>query len=347
MLPAREGDCLWLRYGSPKKPRQVLIDGGRAATTRYLKARFAALPAGERDFELLIITHVDRDHIEGILKLLEEREPPVSFRDVWFNGFHHLQNATQEEFGAVQGERLSRILRRQFAWNRALRGGPICIGTKGVKKIRLPGGLRLTLLSPDRTKLANMIPIWRQECRKAGLIAGAAARASEPRSRFEAFGVIDVGRLAMSRFESDPGAPNGSSIAVLAEYRGKRALLAGDAHVDRLMASIRQLKGSSKRLRIDAVKLAHHGSERNVSAELVKMIHCRHYLISTNGAYFRHPAAAAIARVVAFAGANLTLHFNYRSTFTLAWNAKHLKDRYEYAVEYPSAARNGALKVSL
>jgi glyoxylase-like metal-dependent hydrolase (beta-lactamase superfamily II) len=72
MLPAREGDCLWLRYGDSKNIKQILIDGGRAATAKALKKRFAALPPKERVFELLIITHVDRDHIEGVLKIIED-----------------------------------------------------------------------------------------------------------------------------------------------------------------------------------------------------------------------------------------------------------------------------------
>src|SRR4051812_5937024 len=70
MLPAREGDCLWLRYGDAKKPRQILFDAGRAATAVELKARFRALKRAERRFELLVISHVDRDHIEGALSLL-------------------------------------------------------------------------------------------------------------------------------------------------------------------------------------------------------------------------------------------------------------------------------------
>ena len=44
MLPAREGDCLVLVYGQRERPRRVLIDGGRKATYRTVKARFAGLP---------------------------------------------------------------------------------------------------------------------------------------------------------------------------------------------------------------------------------------------------------------------------------------------------------------
>src|SRR5688572_23271608 len=62
MLPAREGDSLWLRYGSKTAPKQILVDAGRAATYKDLRERFLALPKGRRTFELFVITHVDRDH---------------------------------------------------------------------------------------------------------------------------------------------------------------------------------------------------------------------------------------------------------------------------------------------
>jgi hypothetical protein len=67
MLPGREGDCLWIEYGDAARPRRILIDGGRKLAWQTLKQRFAALPADQRKFELLMLSHVDADHIEGLL----------------------------------------------------------------------------------------------------------------------------------------------------------------------------------------------------------------------------------------------------------------------------------------
>ena len=44
MLPAREGDCLWIEYGDTARPRRILVDGGRQSTHAALKQRFSALP---------------------------------------------------------------------------------------------------------------------------------------------------------------------------------------------------------------------------------------------------------------------------------------------------------------
>lgn len=347
MLPAREGDCLWIRYGTAAKPRQILIDGGRAATAKDLKARFAALPPARRRFELLIVSHVDRDHIEGILSLVKDKSLGLQFDDVWFNGFDHLKDVELETFGAVQGEVLSQYLAtRKPTWNAAWKRKAVCLGTKGLRSVDLPGGMTLTLLSPDRAKLTKLIPVWEKECKKAGLIPGAAAKPSEPPG-LESFGAIDIEQLAASPFHEDPTQANGSSIAVIAEFGGKRALLAADAHTDRLSASIKTFKKTAKKLKLDAFKVAHHGSEHNVSRALLELVDCPRYLVSTNGSYFKHPTPSAMARLVKFAGQGATFCFNYRSKFTTVWDDATWKAKYGYQTVYPPAAQNGTLVVAL
>lgn len=346
MLPAREGDCLWIRYGDDEKPRQILIDGGRAATGKELKRRLDALPPGRRDFELLIVTHVDRDHIEGTLDLLEDPAVARRFKDVWFNGFDHLNDVKLETFGAVQGERLTAALLNGLPWNRKWRGKAVCLEKSDLKSVKLPGGMTLTLFSPDRDKLKKLIPVWESECKKAGILPGQKSAPSE-RKGIESFGGVDIEQLALTSFDPDPGAPNGSSIAVLAEYGGKRALLAGDAHVDRLVESVKIFKSRSRRLKLDAFKVAHHGSQHNLSRELVEMLDCRRYLISTNGSYFQHPTAAAVARIIKYGGGKSTLFFNYKTQFTQLWDADPWKRRYGYDVVFPDDSQNGWLTVSL
>lgn len=343
MLPAREGDCLWIRYGSKKKPKQILIDGGRKATAKELLARFKTLPTGQRTFELLIVSHIDRDHIEGILELLKDKT--VKFKDIWFNAYFHLLNV--ERFGAAQGELLSdALIDNKLPWNRKFQGKAVCLPARGVKRIKLDGGMTLTLLSPDRDKLTKLAPRWLKECENAGLVARVKPVRTDPPG-IESFGGINIETLAESVFQSDAAEPNGSSIAVLLEFEKKKALLAADAHPDRLVTSIKTLKKNSKRLKLDAFKIAHHGSEGNVSKELLELVDCRRYLISTNGSYFKHPKATAMARIVKFGGKKSTLFFNYRNTLTKVWNSKTFKDHYGYEVVFPDAKKNGSLSVTL
>lgn len=344
MLPAREGDCLWITYGEAAKPRHVLIDGGRKATARTVRQRLKALGPGGR-LELLIISHIDRDHIEGVVSLLEEAGGlGVEVGDVWFNAYHHLMDDELEGFGAAQGERLSKALvDLKLPWNQAFGGGPVVLDKDhGLREVELDGGLKLTLLSPTRRKLEELRPVWEKECRKAGLVPGAAGKPQGQPPELESFGAIDVDALAALKFDADGSEPNGSSIAVLAEYDGKRVLLAADAHADVLAPSLKAL-GGGQPVKLDGFKLAHHGSAANTSAEVVALADCPLWMISTNGSYFEHPDQAALARVIK-GSAGATLAFNYDSAFTQVWADPGLQAKHGYKAVYPT--ENGSLVVS-
>src|SRR4051794_13305697 len=87
MLPAAHGDCLWIEYGTAQQAYRILVDGGPACAYPALRDRILQLPPGGRDFELLVITHIDGDHIEGIIRLLQDAETlGCMFRRIWFNG---------------------------------------------------------------------------------------------------------------------------------------------------------------------------------------------------------------------------------------------------------------------
>ena len=163
----------------------------------------------------------------------------------------------------------------------------------------------------------------------------------------EEFGAIDVETLAATAFKPDVTRPNGTSIVLLAEYQGKRALLGADAHVDRVVTSIKKLLKGRKRLHIDLFKVSHHGSEGNISKELVQLMDCPLYLISTNGAYFQHPKTVALSRILQFSGHDVTIAFNYRSKFTSVWDRQPLKAKYHFSTIYPPKSRNGTLTVKL
>lgn len=101
-LNARQGDAIWVRWGAG---RQILIDMGTLETGVQLADRLRDLPEDRRQFELLVVTHVDGDHIGGVLSCVSDPAEPVqglSFKDVWFNGFEHLSGQTP----ALEGVRL-------------------------------------------------------------------------------------------------------------------------------------------------------------------------------------------------------------------------------------------------
>ena len=353
MLPAEQGDCLWIEYGSDKNPSRILIDGGTAATFDTLKARITALPATQRQFELFIITHIDADHIEGAIKLLASAKSlGVEFGDVWFNGYEHL--ASEDKLlGGVQAEYLSALLKQEkYIWNRAFDSQAVVIPHEGsLPHQELPGGMMLTLLSPTRERLQKLRNPWTRELQKAGLDRDSLDQVLAHLAANRRLGVdyqllgekvINLEKLANAPFVSDPSEANGSSIAVLAEFEGKSCLLTGDAFANVLASSIRRLleNRASHRLMVDAFKIPHHGSKVNLNNDLIGMLVCRRYLFSTNGSFFRHPDLETVARVIVNGGDDPILCFNYHTKHNAMWDdAKLMRGQYRYQACYPEANR--------
>ncbi len=148
--------------------------------------------------------------------------------------------------------------------------------------------------------------------------------------------------LAAARFKPDRAKPNGASIALLAEYDGRRVLLAADAHAPVVVDALARLPGHPVgRLPLDALKMSHHGSRGNTSVGLVQAVACPNWLVSTNGKQFRHPDREAIARVIREGGSGVELHFNYRTEFNEIWAAAGLRRRHDYEARYPSSEGAG------
>lgn len=340
MLPARHGDCLWIEYGDGRRTNRILIDGGPVGTFKELSQRIGQMPQREKAFELVVLSHVDADHVEGLVRLFAEKPLPVAVRSVWFNGWRQM-NPKHGFLGAVQGEFLSALLARRTpdAWK--VDAPPWYVPTQGkLPVLRLPGGMVLTLLSPNGAKLKAMAAEWKKKVEEAGLTPGDLDGAWEALAETKKFlpkkGLLgaapSLDNLLKKQFSIDPAKANGSSIAMLAEYGGKSALLLADAHPDVVAQSIKRLCAARKikRLPVDAVKVAHHGSKANTNEGLLKLIDCRNYLISTNGAQFKHPDKECLARILKF-GKPDKIYFNYRSKFTSPWIARNAQQKYKYA----------------
>jgi prepilin-type processing-associated H-X9-DG protein len=346
---ARYGDAIRIAYGEPTAPRLVLIDGGTGGTREQILADLKDYEAKGGILELIVVTHVDRDHIEGILRLLEDEDFTLPVGDFWFNGWPQLpQDEDDEEFGPVQGERLStQIRRRDLKWNQAFGGRAVVIPKTGaLPEIRLEGGLTITLLNPTLDHLEGLKEVWVRELRLANLDPGFGLKEpidDEEDDEDEAFGVVclpNVAKLAASDYTDDKSKANLSSIALIAEYGKTRVLLAGDAPAGPVLAALDRLSPAAQ-LEVDLFKISHHGSKHTTSRDLVEKVLCPLYVISTNGACYKHPDQESVARVIAAAGRPLTLAFNYRSGWNEIWDDAELRKEHAYETRFPEAGHGG------
>jgi len=343
-LPAAQGDALWIEYGTRSAPSRVIVDGGTLETETVVQDRIRAVGSSSVVIDLLVVTHVDSDHIAGILKLLAAQNPGVTFRDVWFNAWRHLDPThipSGDILGPAEGEYLSvRLTDRHDPWNVAFGGKAVVVPDAGNLPVRtLDRGMKLTLLSPTQAQLSALIPKWKQDVQKAHLVPGDLAVARDRLAGLKRYvpkdvlgGTIDVETLAAQPFHSDTTKPNASSIGFLAEYEGRSCLFTGDGQMPVLVPTLRRLcnERGTDRLAVDALKMPHHGSRANISVEFLKLLDCGNYIVSSSGAIYNHPDTEAIARVITHGGVRPTLHFNYRTEYNTMWDAEAVKARHKY-----------------
>lgn len=339
MLPAMFGDCLWVDYGDLADPKVMLIDAGTAGTwkplLRKIEGRIAA-SGKPLVIELFVVTHVDRDHIGGAIKLLEQlHNLKVTIREIWFNGWHHLNRSSpplkKDELGPKDGEQLSALLLdTPVPWNERFGRRAVVVPDTGMLPTFTFEGMEITLLSPDQHKLDNLVPVWLDELTAAQLEPGDAYEVMPP----DVLGTVPVDILAGHPFKIDTAAANGSSIAFLASYKGKTVLFGADAHPDILVRNLARVKSSLLANGIAALKLSHHGSKGNTNDDLVSMLNAQHYLVSTNGSIYGHPDDEVIARVLILGPEGKHLHFNYRKPTNSRW--ADAESDYSYRVNYGS-----------
>ena len=91
MFPALNGDCILVEYVAS---RYILIDGGYVDTYKtFLLPKLVEIADNGGVIDVLVVTHIDSDHISGIIRMLEEDKLPISIKEIWYNGYKHVQSS--------------------------------------------------------------------------------------------------------------------------------------------------------------------------------------------------------------------------------------------------------------
>jgi beta-lactamase superfamily II metal-dependent hydrolase len=343
MLPAKHGDALVVSYG-PRLKYRMAIDAGPASAWDEIRPHLDRSLSRRRIVDLMVVTHVDTDHIEGVLMLLRDDALGVEFGDIWFNDHEHLTSDLPATRGGVQGAYLGALLSTK-PWNEAWERKAVRLYDDGsLPAFRVdddPASESFTLMSPTREKARRMAKVWSAECAKRNLPLNKIdeiLERLEDDARYR--GAEADGRRSLGH---DGSAPNGSSIAFVFETDGKSVLFTGDAHASVLVDSVRRVcaERNVDRLHVDAFKLSHHGSRGNITAALLESLDCDTFLVSTNGDKFGHPDPETIDLIAANAPAGCppTIWFNYDCPSTAMY-----RSRSDIDAKYGA---NGYLKLEL
>lgn len=316
LLQANHGDCILVTHEDNQGVFNLLIDGGNAATFKYGPRRrydghlckiLDEIKAKKQFIDLVILTHIDDDHIGGLIKAFETPGYLSELtKSIWFNSSRLITDyfRSQEipennvilsnsgyETSVKQGKELESLLDE--------------IGCERYDLIQAgqvidKGPFKFTILSPSEENLKKLLCIWPEEKHSPET----SDAETDYESTFQELLTQDI-------FEEDETIANGSSIAFIAEIEGKKMLFLGDAHNKTICESLQTLNYSTdSKLKVEFVKVSHHGSKYNTSCMLLEMIETNHYLISTNGNYHGLPDKRTIARILSTNPTGI-ISFNY------------------------------------
>ena len=166
LLPALFGDSILIEYGKKTKPSYILIDGGPFyGFSKMMKGLKKAAPK-LKELELLIVTHIDIDHIDGIVKLLNQKKLPFTIKEVWFNGYDEIKDLKSDILGTKQGEYSSLLIKEKgLKQNETFfKGKAVMVNDYNkLPSFSLKGGMEITLLSPGKEGLVKLKNLWEDE----------------------------------------------------------------------------------------------------------------------------------------------------------------------------------------
>jgi beta-lactamase superfamily II metal-dependent hydrolase len=296
ILPANHGDAIIIKtFDSTGGDFNMVIDGGTAATFQdVLKNEIKSVPF----INIMVLTHIDSDHIGGLIKFVKNAYfKPDQIGKYWFNSknikflssgenISYGQAKTFEELLVDKGEIKAKWLEDIYV---------------GISP-QLPDGIEIEILSPSKEILEKLYANWpdlsdeySQKLKDIGIF-------NEKVSQIERGSLED---LAVADDTSEKSIMedifNSSSIAFVFKTFDLSILFLSDAHPYFIEQTLKA-KGYSigNKLKVDLVKISHHGSKNNTTKNLLDMIDCDRFIISANGgsSTHTHPDRETIARII-------------------------------------------------
>jgi beta-lactamase superfamily II metal-dependent hydrolase len=319
-LPALYGDALLLHYGTKADPRLIIVDGGpKTVYANSLRPRLEEIrqersPDGPLPVRLVMVSHIDEDHIKGILDLAAELDEEagqklVAVQELWHNAFTDLLGDEDDQYlknaggaakvsstdGSVppavrekhpsaamiasvgQGRKLRELVKNKLGW--VLNDDrPLMMAGSGKDQVDVGGGLQLTILGPSRDRLLKLQNDWIKDVKKAEK------------------------KAAQVVAYLDNSAPNLASLVVLASDGKRKILLTGDGRGDYILEGIENAKlMKNDQFPVDVLKVPHHGSIRDLDKDFFERIPANDYVISANGK-FDNPDIATLEMLIATRG---------------------------------------------
>lgn len=337
MFPAKNGDSFLIKAGDLPNS-YLLIDGGFNDTySKYIKPELENLASKSKSLGLVVVSHIDEDHIKGIIKLIEENGSNldsciIKIENIWHNSLRsittytsNLENLslvdreiikdlttldypTSDDDGDIsgkQGSSLAKLLaENDYIWN--FKQGYEPISKDSVSTYSLNNEIDIQILAPNNEILNLLKTKWERELRYKGFTGNISNSVFDDGFEFllardqtiiDTELISDIQNLEKA-YTPDNSITNRASISFILKAKDKRILFLGDSWAEDIEKSLKDIFKDEKKITFDVIKISHHGSRSNTSVSLLELIDAPVYLISTNGQKHGHPDMPVLLEIV-------------------------------------------------
>jgi hypothetical protein len=314
VVQARYGDCMILESGYGKRRRHVLVDGGPSLVYKpYLRGELSQIAQKGGKIDLMVLTHVDNDHVVGLLQFIDELNearasgsaPLIEVVGMWHNAFSKFLSGDPVEAERLEEEMLFAPITAEDGEESAAEPPPAETGlpvldeawlmddSYGIKE-----GHNLQAAEKDLNLLRNYgfrnhlirVEDAPRPVRVAGMritILGPSIDNLENLRQKWVRWLTKEGLAfgAGQKVTPDDSEANLSSIMFLAESGQRRILMTGDGLGSDVVAGLETagLMPPGGTFKVDILKLPHHGSARNAVGALFDRVLADTYVISADG----------------------------------------------------------------
>ncbi|AWM13902.1 hypothetical protein DI487_08525 [Flavobacterium sediminis] len=309
VLKAYHGDCILIKHVKENCEVNILIDGGTASTFDYsLKKELV----NTKSIDLIILTHIDSDHIGGLIRFFKNSIiEKIEVKQIWVNFPDIIEVSGGEKISFNQAKTLEKLIKVKMPKTEILN-----YIHSGKDKINIEG-FDINVVSPTKEILDDLYKNWPkiEKIEKAKDISE--TNVSKNNNTINRKALVELNKIPFNPDKSvQNDLINASSISIILDCPDLKLLLLADSRPE-VIEEYLVKNYSEEKLKVDYVKVSHHGSKNNTSQKMLDYIDCDNYIISTNGgtAKHKHPSRETIARIVYNEKRNFNnkryIYFNY------------------------------------
>lgn len=312
IVQALHGDCFILEYGKMSNKHFALIDGGpRTVYRKFLKPSMQKIIGKSGKLDLVVPSHIDRDHVSGLLDLFKEirkqkkskNKQLVDVQEIWQNtfdmiiGYHNgiiskpttvsklakskslISNTNLATRSIQEGNDLKILTGKlDIPQNRIFRNNIITVENHS-KTITLQD-MKLKIVGPTKNNLQELRKEWIKYLR---------SQKKKPFSKTKKVAEY-----------TDKSIPNLSSIMFLINTKGQSILFTGNGRGDHIIQGLKKQKllNSQGKIHVNFLKMPHHESDKNIEPDFFRTITADSYIISANGGKSNNPDLTTLELIV-------------------------------------------------